>query len=299
VNETLHLIDASIYVFRGYFSLPASFTDQGGQPVNAVHGYTSFLLDLLEHKPEFVACAFDESLNSSFRNDIFPAYKANRESPDDNLLYQFQQCQRITQLLGIRQYASPLYEADDFIGSLTMTWRQLIPNTGRVVILTRDKDLGQLLEPYDELWDFAADTRAGPDAVRNKFGVRVDQLADFLALAGDAVDNIPGAPGIGAKTAANLLQRFDSLGELLARTTEVEQSDLRGAKKIAATLVGHKRQLQMYRQITGIKCDIPLALEVPDLRLGPVDSAALAAFADQMQLRAPMRRRLLQQGARS
>ncbi len=294
MTDTLHLVDASIYVFRAYFSLPPSFTDHRNEPVNAVHGYTSFLLDLLERQPDYVACAFDESLNTCFRNGIFPAYKANRELPDDNLLYQFQQCQRVTELLGIRHYALPTFEADDIIGSLTQVWRGLM-HAGRVVIVTRDKDLGQLLEAGDELWDFAADTRAGPAGVREKFGVRVDQLADYLALAGDSVDNIPGAPGIGAKTAAILLQTFDSLSELLARTSEVEQSSIRGAKRIAATLESHRQQLQLYRQITAIKCDIPLEFERIDLRPAQCDPAALAVFADEMRLSERLRSRLAQQ----
>ena len=120
-------------------------------------------------------------------------------------------------------------------------------------------------------------------------------MADYLALAGDSVDNIPGAPGIGAKTAAILLQTFDSLSELLARTSEVEQSSIRGAKRIAATLESHRQQLQLYRQITAIKCDIPLEFERIDLRPAQCDPAALAVFADEMRLSERLRSRLAQQ----
>jgi 5'-3' exonuclease len=293
VTNALHLVDASIYVFRAYFSLPVSITNQQGEVVNAVHGYTGFLLDLLAHQPAFVACAFDESLNTCFRNALYPAYKANREPPDENLMYQFQQCQRVTQLLGLRGYAMAEYEADDIIGSLALAWRQMAPVDARkVVILSRDKDLGQLLQVDDELWDFAANLRAGPAGVLAKFGVSVEQLADFLALAGDSVDNIPGAPGIGAKTAAVLLQQYQSLSELLSRTDEVAVSSIRGAKKIAQTLKDHHQQLLLYRQLTEIKCDIPMALQRDDLRPWQADHGALDSFADDMRFGQRLRARL-------
>ncbi|MFT4632232.1 MAG: DNA polymerase-1 [Candidatus Azotimanducaceae bacterium] len=297
MTDTLHLVDASIYVFRAYFSLPVSITDQQDNVVNAVHGYTGFLLDLLAHQPQFVACAFDESLNTCFRNALYPAYKANRETPDENLLYQFQQCQRVTELLGLRGYAMAEYEADDIIGSLAVAWRKMAPIAGNVVILSRDKDLGQLLQADDELWDFAANLRAGPAAVLAKFGVSVAQLADYLALAGDSVDNIPGAPGIGAKTAALLLQQYESLTALLARTDEVALSTLRGAKKIAQTLKDNQQQLTLYRQLTEIKCDIPMAVQRDDLRPWQADHKALAAFADDMRFGQRLRTRLLVQAS--
>jgi DNA polymerase-1 len=292
VTETLHLVDASIYVFRAYFSLPPSFTSKNGEVVNAVHGYTGFLLDVLAHQPRYLACAFDESLNTCFRNNLYPLYKANREAPDANLTYQFEQCQRVTGLLGLRHLAMPDFEADDIIGSWAASWRRLAPVTSRVVILSRDKDLGQLLEKDDELWDFAADQRAGPAGILAKFGVSVAQLADYLALAGDAVDNIPGAPGIGAKTAASLLQQFDSLEALLARPEAVADSGLRGAKKLAATLLAEREQLRLYRQITAIKCDIPLTDTLPDLVPAAADQAALADFADEMRLSSRLRGRI-------
>jgi DNA polymerase-1 len=292
VTNVLHLVDASIYVFRAYFSLPISIADHQGETVNAVHGYTGFLLDLLAHQPSFVACAFDESLNTCFRNALYPAYKANREAPDENLLYQFQQCQRVTNMLGLRGYAMAEYEADDIIGSLAVAWRQMAPVDGKVVILSRDKDLGQLLQTDDELWDFAANVRAGPAGVLAKFGVSVEQLADFLALAGDSVDNIPGAPGIGAKTAALLLQQYQSLTGMLARTDKVAVSGLRGAKKIAQTLKDHHQQLLLYRQLTEIKCDIPMSVQRDDLLPWPVDHGALSAFADEMRFGQRLRARL-------
>ena len=207
----LYLIDASIYVFRAYYSIPPNFFDPDGNVVNAVYGYSHFLVDFLKHKPEFVSVAFDESLNTCYRNEIYPEYKANRDVPDENIKYQFEKCQEITRLLGLHSLCLKLFEADDIIGTLA----KKLATSAPVIIVTRDKDLGQLLKAGDLMWDFAADTFTDVEGVRQKFGVSCDQLADYLALAGDTVDNIPGAPGVGAKTAAALLAHFETLDNLL------------------------------------------------------------------------------------
>ncbi|HIG42343.1 MAG: 5'-3' exonuclease H3TH domain-containing protein [bacterium] len=286
----LYLIDASIYVFRAYYSIPANFFDPNGNLVNAVYGYTSFLLDFIESKkPALVSVAFDESLTTCYRNDIYPAYKANRELPDPNLKFQFSQCQEITRLLGFHSLCLKHYEADDIIGTLA----KLLAKTSPVVIISRDKDLGQLLKPGDVMWDFAADQYTDPAGVFDKFGVSCEQIADFLALAGDTVDNIPGAPGIGAKTAARLLSHFHSLENLLNNLARIPDTKIRGAVRLQATLTEHGDKLRLYRRITGIKCDVPMEVQQDDVHPGRVDESAISKFCQNMGFGNRMQQRIL------
>jgi len=273
----LYLVDASIYIFRAYFSVPDHFSARNGESVNAVYGYTQFLLDLIERQPTYISVAFDESLISCYRNKIYPAYKANRDLPDNNLKYQLAQCQVVTELFGLHGLSLEDYEADDIIGTLH---KKLDLPT---IIVTRDKDLGQLIGEQDRLWDFANDQLSGPDDVKQKFGVRPDQIADFLALAGDAVDNIPGAPGIGAKTAVALLSEFDTIENLYAAIGQVSEMKLRGAKKVQQTLQDHREDIALYRRITGIECDIPLDTELQDLTITPCSKDEINRFCDEMK----------------
>jgi 5'-3' exonuclease len=288
MSQPIHLIDASIYVFRGYFSLPDTFVSKSGEAVNAVYGYTGFLLDLLDGAPTHASLAFDESLTTCYRNDIYPEYKANRELPDENLKYQFEKCQEITALMGLHFLSMEAYEADDIIGTLQAKLAKNRP----VIIVTRDKDLGQLLRADDLLWDFAADDFAGPAEVEQKFGVTPLQIADYLALAGDSVDNIPGAPGIGAKTAAQLLNRFGSLDGIYERLHEVESIGLRGAARVKKTLEEHEETIRMFREITQIKTDIEMDVKISDLAISASDREGIETFCDEMNFGARMRNRL-------
>ena len=185
-----YLIDASIFVFRAWFTIPDSMRDGEQNPVNAVYGYTRFLGDFLEQvEPDFVAAAFDVSLSTSFRNELYPDYKANREPAPPELKRQFELCRKITRALGVHECADTAYEADDLIGTLAVGMR----NAGHsVTIVSRDKDLLQLLEEGDTFWDYAGKRRIRYREVQAAFGVRAEQVPDFLGLAGDAVDNIPG-----------------------------------------------------------------------------------------------------------
>ncbi|MDA0978085.1 MAG: hypothetical protein O3B72_05985 [Proteobacteria bacterium] len=284
----VYLVDASIYIFRAYFSMPDTFVNHQGQAVNAVYGYTSFLLDLLGGDPAYVSFAFDESLNTCYRNRIYPQYKANRDLPDENLEYQLAKCQEINRLLGLHHLSLHDYEADDIIGSL----QKRLAGDRPVVIVTRDKDLGQLLRDEDLLWDFAANDFAGPAEVEQKFGVQAGQIADFLALAGDAVDNIPGAPGIGARSAARLLSHFGDLDGLYANLDQIEQTGIRGAKKMRQTLEANESLLRMFLEITRIYRDIELQVSLDDLRPAAPDAAGIAGFCDEMNFGQRVRDRL-------
>lgn len=287
-TSPLYLVDASIYIFRGYFSIPDTFMNRDGESVNAVYGYTNFLLDLMDREPEYVSFAFDESLTTCYRNRIYPEYKANRDLPDENLKYQLASCQEITRLMGLHSVCLYDYEADDIIGTLQARLAEDRP----VVIVTRDKDLGQLLRDDDQLWDFAADDFAGPTEVREKFGVDPHQIADYLALAGDSVDNIPGAPGIGAKSAAKILNHFGDIDQLYATLDELPTIGLRGAARAMTTLQEHEAQVRLFQQITRIKCDIDMQVSLPELAAGPSDAAGLEAFCDEMNFGQRIRERL-------
>lgn len=288
------LIDASIYVFRAWHSLPDDFSDADGQPVNAVHGFARFLLELLEHqRPEHIVIAFDVALEHSFRNDIYPAYKANRDPAPESLKRQFAQCMAFTRALGLTTLADPRYEADDLIGSSVHRLRE---NGLRSVIISADKDLSQLLGSADEQWDYARNQRWGHGDVKQRYGVHPHQMADFLGLAGDASDNIPGVPGIGSKTAAALLAHFDTLDALLQRVEEIPYLRLRGASQMAQRLRDHRDQALLSRQLATIACDAPLPADfgmaqrhghtpeladlLDHLRFGPMTRRRIHALAD-------------------
>ncbi|HEX7813672.1 5'-3' exonuclease [Dyella sp.] len=263
-KSTVHLVDGSLYVFRAWHSMPDEFQDVDGRPINAVHGFTRFLCELLEKtRPQHVAVAFDASLTTSFRNAIYPKYKANRELPPPDLERQFVICRQITQALGIPVLIDHSFEADDLIGSALWSLRA---HDFRGVIVSADKDFGQLLGEHDEQWDYARNLRWGPAGVFEKIGVHPHQVADFLALSGDAVDNIPGVPGIGAKTAAALLAHFGSLDELLDRVDEIPFLRIRGAVSCAVKLKEHAEVARLYRRLTRIALDAPV----------PIQPAALA-----------------------
>ncbi len=283
-----YLIDASVYVFRAYYSMPDDLVDGDGNPVNALYGYCRFLGDFIEQvKPEQVAVLFDESLTTSFRNEIYPQYKANREPAPEELKRQFRQCRRFTRALGLMEGAHPGYEADDLIGTLVMEGRRGgTPST----IVSRDKDLAQLVSQQDVFWDFAGKGRLTYDQIPGAFGVRPEQIADFLALAGDSVDNIPGVPGVGKKTAAALLQYFSCLDDVYANLDRVCEVNCRGAKTLALKLEVHRESAMLARRLTGIACDA--RFERPPSGLRPVapDLGAINALFDEAGIGMALRR---------
>ena len=279
--QTVHLIDASLYIFRAWHSMPPEFVDADGAPVNAVHGFTRFLCDFLERaQPTHIAVAFDESLTSSFRNAIYPAYKANRELPPAELKVQFDYCKRVAAAFGLCVLRDTQYEADDLIGSALTLARA---HGMRSVIVSADKDFGQLIGDHDEQWDFSKDQRWDAHGVKQRLGVRPDQVADFLGLTGDAVDNIPGVPGVGAKTAAQLLANFDSLDALYARIEEVPYLRLRGAGQTYVRLKEHRAQAMLSRTLASIVLDAPVPAHPSGLARAAADADALDALLDTLR----------------
>lgn len=277
-QQPVYLVDASVFVFRAWHSVPIALVDPDGNAVNALHGFSRFLGDLIERvRPEHMAVAFDASLVTSFRNRLYPAYKANREPAPVDLKRQFLQCQRVCAGLGIASFVSGEYEADDVIGTLATRARA---EGRKVVLVTRDKDLSQLVRPGDEYWDYIGEKRFGYDRIADRFGVRPERMACFLALMGDAVDNIPGVPGVGRKTASTLFHHFESLSHLYSDLDRVLKIKLRNAGFVCGQLRDYRESAFLARQLTEIACDMPLDVEVAGLRRRPPDLGELNKLYD-------------------
>jgi 5'-3' exonuclease len=283
-----YLIDASVYVFRAYYSMPDDMVDDDGNPVNALYGFCRFIGDFMEQvRPEHVAVLFDESLSKSFRTEIYPEYKANRDPAPPELKRQFGQCRRFVRALGLLECAHPRYEADDLIGTLVTEGRSKgIPST----VVTRDKDLAQLIDKNDVFWDFAGRGKITYDMIPDYFGVWPEQVADFLALAGDAVDNIKGVPGVGKKTATALLAHFGSLDNLYASLGTVHEVNVRGAKTLAQKLETHREDALLARRLTGIACDAPIEKPKTGLRPTAPDLGNINALFDEAGIGMALRR---------
>src|SRR6202142_333669 len=256
-SGVVYYVDASYFIFRAYHSMPADMVDGDGNATHALYGFARFISDLLEQvRPERIGVAFDQSLRSetSFRNGIYPGYKANREAPP-GLERQFTLCREFCRHMGLAEFASAEYEADDIIGTLAARSRA----AGlRNVLVTRDKDLSQLIRDGDVFWDYSGNSRYHYHDIGLRFGAIPELIADFLALTGDTVDNIPGVPGVGKKTAAELFTAFASLDDLYANIDRVASLKLRGAASVAAKLLAHKDAAYLARRLTALVCDMPL-----------------------------------------
>jgi len=260
-----------VYVFRAYYSMPPDMVDDDGNPVHALYGFARFLGDLIEReKPRYMAVAFDASLSTSFRNQIYPAYKANRDPAPPDLVLQFERCRQFCERLGLAWFDSPEFEADDLIGTLAARMRA---EGLRSTIVSRDKDLAQLITPGDVYWDYSGNARYHHGDIEGRFGVAPDRYADYLALTGDAVDNIAGVPGVGPKTATVLMRAFASLEDLYARLDVVHDIEPRGAAAVVARLAQHRDAAFLARELTRIRCDVMLPVtrhqlqrRAPDLK---------------------------------
>jgi DNA polymerase I len=287
----LYLIDASIYVFRAYFSVRDALTDRDGQPCHAVFGFARFLGELIgEIRPQHIAVCFDESLTSSWRNQIYPPYKANRELPPEDLKLQFIGCRALCEALGLRTFADHDLEADDLIGAFVALGRRHgLPST----LVSADKDLTQLIGEHDRWWDYARRETLDVAGIANRFGVPPNQIAEFLALTGDSVDNIPGVPGVGPKTAAQLLNHFGSLGAVLDRASEVEFLRVRNGKAIAQHLINARPMIELALELTRIPTDRCPVDSIDALKRMPTRSDDLQKLFEHYRLGPLTRSRLL------
>ncbi|MHC4225411.1 MAG: 5'-3' exonuclease [Planctomycetota bacterium] len=273
----VYLIDASPYIFRAYFSVPESMTSPEGQPVNAVYGFTNFLLKLIDsEEPAHLGAAFDESLTTCFRNEIYPEYKAQRELPPPALEAQLKDCQEVAAALGAAVYTDARFEADDFIGTICHRVK------GGKVVVSGDKDLAQLVSEEVTLYDFARKVRYGPAEVVERYGVRPDQITDLLGLAGDSVDNIPGVKGIGMKSAVRLLEVFEHMEEVYARLGEVAALPIRGAKSIQAKLEEGREMAFLSKQLATVATSAPAAGGLRRLKFRGADRSLVEPLFDRL-----------------
>jgi DNA polymerase-1 len=278
---TVHLVDASPYIFRAHFSLPDSLKSPRGERVGAIYGFATFLLKLIEEeRPTHLGITFDRDLSANFfRNQIYPAYKAQRAAPPAELVAQLGDCQEMAGALGAATFIEDRYEADDIIATLC---RQLTAAGHRAVVITADKDLSQLVSASVTLYDFGKGLRLAPAEVAATFGVRPDQIADLLALAGDPVDNIPGVSGIGRKTAAELLGAFGSLDGLLGRLEELRVSRLRGAKSLYTKLRDDRAIALLSRRLATLFDDAPVRADLGQLAYRGPDVEAARALCERL-----------------
>ncbi len=294
------LIDASIYVFQYYFAMPDNwFSKKDSWPTAAVYGYTTFLIKLLkDQRPKRIAVCFDESLESCFRNKIYADYKSSRALPDEALAFQLNACKKVTQLLGINTFASKTFEADDLLGSL---YQRLRRSSLPIAILTRDKDLCQLImREQDFLWDYSASADANntkddlnpeankkgikyfPQNIVDKFGVQPHQMSDYLALIGDASDDIPGVPGVGKVTAQVLLKHFKSVEHMARNINKMGHLPIRGSSMLIDKIMHYEQQIQMAKKLATIVINIPLIDTINDLCLQNPDVKKYQWFCKEM-----------------
>jgi 5'-3' exonuclease len=274
----VYLVDASVYIFRAWYSLPPDLADAEGRPTHALYGFARFLSDLLERRqPRYVAVAFDASHGRCFRNTLYPAYKANREPAPPELARQFALCREYCRHLGVAEFADESYEADDLIGTLAALCRaEGLP----VTVVSRDKDLAQLIGPDDVFWDYSDAAEYRYEQIAARFGVSPERMADYLALRGDSIDNVPGVPGVGAKTAAALMTHCASLEELFEQLDALAGLPLRGAASLPARLRMHRDAAYLARSLTRIVCDVPMQTRHADLKRRAPDLALIAQFCE-------------------
>jgi DNA polymerase-1 len=276
----LWMIDASAYIFRAYHALPPLTRKSDGLPVGAIQGYCNMLWKLLkdmkgEHGPTHLVAIFDHS-ERTFRNDLYPDYKAHRPPAPEDLVPQFPLVRTATAAFGVHGVEKPGFEADDLIATYARLAREA---GGEAVIVSSDKDLMQLVGDGVIMFDPMKDRRIDVPEVIEKWGVGPDKMIDLQALVGDSVDNVPGAPGIGPKTAAQLLDEYGDLDTLLARAGEIKQPKRR------ETLIDFADQILISRQLVRLDGHVPDPEPIADFAVRDPDPEALAAFLDEMEFR--------------
>jgi DNA polymerase-1 len=282
----LYLVDGSGFIFRAFHALPPLTRKTDGLPVGAVSGFCNMLWKLLvdmkaaADAPTHLAVVFDKS-EVTFRNKLYADYKAHRPPPPEDLVPQFPLVREATRAFGVPCLELGGYEADDIIAAYACKVRDI---GGEVVIVSSDKDLMQLVGPQVSMLDTMKNLRIGAEQVFEKFGVSPDKVVDVQALCGDSVDNVPGAPGIGVKTASALITEYGDLDTLLARASEIKQ------EKRRQTLIDFADQIRLSRELVRLDCETPLPEPVDDLAVKDPDTATLAAFLERMEFRNLARR---------
>jgi len=279
-SSHVYLIDASGFIFRAYHALPQLTRKSDGLPVGAVSGFCNMLWKVLEDlkagdQPTHFACIFDAG-QQTFRNDLYDAYKAHRPDPPEDLIPQFPLVRRAAIAFGQPALEMKGFEADDLIATYS---RQAAAMGARVSIVSADKDLMQLVDDRICMLDTVKDRKICAPEVFEKFGVTPDKVIDVQALCGDSVDNVPGVPGIGIKTAALLIQEYGDLETLLARAGEIKQPKRR------ESLIEHADKARLSKVLVTLKDDVPVAVPLEELGVADPEPAPLLAFLNEMEFR--------------
>jgi DNA polymerase-1 len=280
----LYLIDGSAFIFRAYHALPPLTRKSDGLPIGAVSGFCNMLFKLMRDMnsdaPTHIAVVFDHS-EVTFRNKLYDQYKAHRPPAPEDLVPQFGIVREATRAFGVACLELPGYEADDLIAAYSC---KVSEAGGEVIIVSSDKDLMQLVGPNVSMLDTMKNVRIGREQVIEKFGVGPERVVDVQALCGDSVDNVPGAPGIGVKTASALINEYGDLETLLARASEIKQDKRR------QTLIDFADQIRLSRQLVQLDCETPLPEPVDALAIREPDKALLGQFLETYELRSLARR---------
>ncbi|MGB2543510.1 MAG: DNA polymerase I [Candidatus Micropelagos thuwalensis] len=284
-SDHLYLVDGSGYIFRAFHALPPLTRKSDKLPVGAVAGFCNMLVRLMddmaaEESPTHLAVIFDAS-GKTFRNDIYPDYKANRDAPPEDLIPQFPLVREAVKAFGIPSIELQGYEADDLIAAYTHAATQ---SGARVSIVSSDKDLMQLVTDRVNMIDTMKDRKIGPAEVLEKFEVGPERVIDVQSLAGDSVDNVPGVPGIGIKTAALLINEYGDLETLLERAEEIKQNKRR------ENLIEFAEQARISRELVTLRTDTPLPVDMSEMGLTPPEAGMLMGFLKAMEFNTLTRR---------
>ncbi|TDJ48621.1 MAG: DNA polymerase I [Nitrospina sp.] len=272
-KEKLYLIDGSSYIFRAFYGIKQFLSNSDGLPTNALYGFTTMLIKVVrEEAPDYLAVVFD-SKEPTFRHKMFPEYKANRDTPPEELAEQFPYFEPLVKAFNIVSLRKPGFEADDIIGTLA---GQGEAAGLAVTIVSGDKDMMQLITPMVHMLDTMKGKRFEEPDVVEKFGVLPDKVIEVMGLMGDASDNIPGVKGVGPKTATELIQKYSSIAELYERVDEVEK------KKLHEKLVQDKEQALLSRELVTIDRQVPLDCKIEDLKVRAADPTALKKMFTQL-----------------
>lgn len=259
-SKSLYIIDGSSYIFRAYFGIRQFLSTSKGFPTNALYGFINMLQKVVkDEKPDYLCVAFD-SKEKTFRHDIYPDYKANRDAPPEDLAKQFPYFEPLVDAFNISSIRIPGYEADDIIGTLALKGSKA---GFRVVIVSGDKDMMQLVGPKVQMLDTMKNKRIGVDEVKEKFGVPPEKVIEVMGLMGDSSDHIPGVKGVGPKTATELIQKYGSIKELYKCIDEIEK------KKLKEKLVQDKERALLSRKLVTIDTAMKLECSLDDLKVRP------------------------------
>lgn len=282
-HSPIILVDGSSYLYRAFFaSQQANLSTRDGFPTGAVRVVTSMLRSLLKQYPQSPVTVIFDAKGKTFRDDLFAEYKAHRPSMPDDLRVQVEPIHNIVRAMGIEMLVEDGVEADDVIGTLA---REATEKQRPVIISTGDKDMAQLVNEYVTLINTMTDTRMDVAGVKEKFGIPPELVIDLLALQGDKVDNIPGVPGVGEKTALALLQGIGGIQALYQNLEQIADLPFRGAKNMAAKLETHRKEAELSYLLATIKTDVPLHIKLEDIPCPKPDTEALTVLFREFEFR--------------